>query len=141
MKTTNAAILAMGLLVLAACSSYTSNPELNYYHGMTPPETYIVILRASPTEIQFEIRVEFTPKQLYHLVLEGNTPVAEGWYSTLRAGGQTYTVTMKPKKDLLFEVGKTYRLCIGEQNPEEVQLTSSNYRCMVDYVFVMEEKA
>ena len=39
-----------------------------------------------------------------------------------------------------FEVGKTYRLCIGGQSPQEVQMTSNNYRCHVDYTFVFQEK-
>jgi hypothetical protein len=128
------------VLAAAACSTYKSEPELTYYHGPTVPERFISVLRASPAEITFEIRVEFPAKQMYHLVLDGNTPVAEGWFSTLRIGGESYNITMKPKKGLTYESGKTYRLCIGSQNPEQVQVTSSSYKCLVDYTFVFKEK-
>jgi len=130
------------LLLAAACSSfYESRPALNYYHGPNVPEGYIKVVRASVSEIEFEIRVNFAEARLYHLVLDGNDPVAEGWYPTTRAGLQYYRVTLKPRKGLQFEVGKTYRLCIGSQNPEQVQLTSVNYQCMADFEFVFEEKS
>jgi len=130
----------MVLVLFAACSTYKSKPQLNYYHGQNVPDGYITVLRASPGEIEFRIRVEFAPKEMYHLVLDGNTPVAQGWFSTLRAGGQSYNVTLKPSEGLAFEPGRTYRLCIGVQNPEAVQMTSSNYECKVDYTFVFAEK-
>lgn len=113
---------------------------MTYYHGQNVPEGYITVLRASATEIEFRIRIEFDPKQMYHLVLDGNDPVAEGWFSTLRAGGQTYSVTLKAAEGRAFEPGKTYRLCIGVQNPQAVQMSSSNYECKVDYTFVFAEK-
>jgi hypothetical protein len=50
-------------------------------------------------------------------------------------------VTLKPSKGLAFEPGKTYRLCIGQQNRQAVQMTSSNYPCKVDYTFVFQEKS
>ena len=143
MKSVKTTALVMGLLFLVACSAYKANPQLNYFHGKNVPEGYIKILRASVEAIEFQIQVEFTATQmqLYHLVLEGNNPVAEGWFSVRRAGTPSYTVTLKPSKGLAFEPGKTYRLCIGMQNPEEVQLTSSNYQCVVDYTFVFQEKS
>jgi len=133
--------LVAGVLVLAACSTYKAQPQMNYYHGPNVPEGFISVLRASPAEITFEVRVKFVQKQMYHLVLEGNQPVAEGWFSTLRAGGERYTVTMRPKEGLTFEIGKTYRLCIGVQNPQAIQMTSSNYRCVADFTFIFKEKA
>jgi hypothetical protein len=141
MRSTKALTFLIGLLFIAACSTYKAQPQLSYYHGRNVPEGYITILKASPEEIEFQIRVEFPQKQLYHLVLEGDNPVAQGWFSTLRAGGQSYTVTMKPGKGLAFEPGKTYRLCIGQQNPQAVQMTSSNYPCLIDYTFVFQEKS
>ncbi len=128
------------ILALAGCSQYSANPRMTYYHGQNVPDGYITILRASPGEIQFRIRIEFPSKQMYHLVLDGQEPVAQGWFSTLRAGGQSYDVTMKPPPGKLFVSGKTYRLCIGVQNPQAVQVTSSSYECKVDFVFVFEEK-
>ena len=133
--------LAAGALVLAACSTYKANPEMNYYHGPNIPEVFITVLRASPSEIEFRIKVKFLVKQMYHLVLDGNIPVAEGWFPTLQGGAEGYTVTMKLKEGLAFEAGKTYRLCIGIQNPQAVQMTSSNYPCVVDFTFVYKEKA
>lgn len=141
MKSAKASTLVIGLLILAACSTYKAKPQLHYYHGQNVPAGYITILRASAGEIEFQIRVEFIEKKLYHLVLEGDNPVAEGWFSTLRAGSQAYRVTLKPSEELAFEPGKTYRLCIGQQNPQAVQMTSSNYQCKVDYTFVFQEKS
>jgi hypothetical protein len=141
MRSAKTVVFVIALAFLAACSTYKSKPQMNYYHGQNVPEGYITILRASAGEIKFQIRVEFAPKQMYHIILDGNEPIAEGWFSTLRAGGQTYTVTLKPAKGLAFEPGKTYRLCIGLQNPEAVQMTSSNYECKVDYTFVFQEKS
>jgi hypothetical protein len=141
MKSLKVAVLFASALCLAACSTYKTKPQLRYYHGQNVPEGYITILRASAREIEFQIRVNLTEKQLYHLVLEGDNPVAEGWFSTLRAGAQSYSVTLKPSEGLAFEPGKTYRLCIGQKNPQEVQMTSSNYECIVDYTFVFQEKS
>jgi len=141
MKILKAALLLTALLLVTACSFYEARPKLNYYHGPNVPEGYIKVVRATVGEIEFEIQVEFAERKLYHLILDGNDPVAEGWYPTTRAGLQFYTVALKPRKGQQFEIGKTYRLCIGQQNPEAVQLTSSNYQCMVDFTFVFEEKS
>ena len=140
MRSARFAIFAVVLVLLAGCSTYKSSPQMNYYHGPNVPEGYITILRASAAEIEFQVRVEFTQKQMYHLVLEGNDPVAEGWFRTLRLSIPAYTVTMKPKEGRTFEAGKTYRLCIGMQNPQAVQMTSNNFECIVDYTFVFQEK-
>ncbi len=141
MRSARFAVFAIALVLLAGCSTYKSSPQMNYFHGPNVPEGYITVLRASAAEIEFQVRVEFAQKQMYHLVLEGNDPVAEGWHSTLRAGGQAYTVAMKPKEGRIFEAGKTYRLCIGMQNPQAVQMTSNNFECIVDYTFVFQEKS
>lgn len=141
MKTTKALMPVLAVLLAAACSTYKASPQMNYYHGQNIPEGFIQVLRASPSEITFEVRVKFVQKQMYHLVLDGNTPVAEGWASTQRAGGESYTATMKPKEGLTFEDGKSYRLCIGVQNPQAVQMTSNNYPCVADFDFVFKEKA
>ncbi len=143
MRSMKFVFVAIAVVLIAACSTYKSKPQMNYYHGKNVPEGYIKILRASVDAIEFQIQVEFTATQmqLYHLVLEGNSPVAEGWFSIRRAGTPSYNVTLKPNKGLAFEPGKTYRLCIGMQNPQEVQMTSSNYQCLVDYTFVFQEKS
>jgi hypothetical protein len=129
------------LAFVAACSStYKSKPQLNYYHGQNVPGEYFKVLKATTAEITFEVRIEFPQMKMYHLILDGNEPVAQGWHSTVRAGGQVYTVTLKPEEGKAFEIGKTYRLCIGDQSPEAVQMTSNNYMCKVDHTFVFQEK-
>ena len=140
MRTKGILAIAVVVMVLGACSTYKSSPQMNYYHGQNIPEGFINVLKASPGEITFQVRVKFVQKQMYHLVLDGNAPVSEGWASTQRAGGESYNVTMKPKEGQMFEVGKTYRLCIGVQNPQAVQMTTTNYPCVADYVFVFQEK-
>ena len=140
MRSAETMVLTGAFVLFAACSSFKSKPEMAYYHGQNVPAGYIIVQRASTAEITFEIRIEFAPKQMYHLILDGNDPEAEGWFSTLRAGGQSYFVTLKPSEGRTFEPGKTYRLCIGVQNPQYVQIRSSNYECKVDQTFVFQEK-
>ena len=141
MRSATMTALAAALVLLAACSSLPSKPQMTYSHGQNVPAGYITVVRASAAEIEFNIRIEFAPKQMYHLILDGNDPIAEGWFSTLRAGGQSYFVTLKPAEGRALEPGKTYRLCIGVQNPQAVQLRSSNYECKADYSFVFQEKS
>jgi hypothetical protein len=130
--------LALGL---AACSSYQAKPKMNYYHGETPPLGYVQVVRASGTEVEFKITVVFQADHMYHILLNGNEPLAEGWFPTSRmAASQGYNVTLTLRGGLRLEPGKSYRLCIGSQNPEEVQMGSSNYRCLVDYTFVFQAK-
>jgi hypothetical protein len=140
MRSVRAVLAASALVLLAGCSVYKANPGMTYYHGQNVPEGYITILKAAPAEIRFQIRVEFAPKMMYHIILDGNEPVAQAWISTLRAGAQSYVATLKPSKGKTFETGRTYRLCIGTQSPEAVQMESNNYQCQVDYVFVFQEK-
>lgn len=141
MKSAKTPACLIGLLFIAACSTYKAKPQMHYYHGETPPKGFVTVLRASPEEIEFEIRIKFPEERLYHLVLEGDSPVAEGWFPTIRGGRQAYTVIMKPGEGMAFEPGKTYRLCIGQQNPQLVQMYTSNYRCWIDYSFVFQEKS
>jgi hypothetical protein len=136
-------IVAVGCLALglAACSPYQAKPNMNYYHGESPPAGYIQVVRASETEVEFLIRVVFEEKHMYHLLLDGNNPLAQGWFPTARlAASQGYQVTLKLREGSRLERGRTYRLCIGSRNPEEVQMESNNYRCLVDYSFVFEVK-
>ncbi|MCK7477964.1 MAG: hypothetical protein M0C28_11445 [Candidatus Moduliflexus flocculans] len=69
--------------------------------------------------------------------------MAEGWFRTLRIrerGGLRRHAKAAPK-GMSFEVNRNARLCIGEKNPQEVQMTSSNCPCMADLVFVFREKS
>jgi hypothetical protein len=141
MKSTKTMILISLAFGLAACSSYQAKPKMNYFHGQTPPAGYVQVVRASDTEVEFMITVAFRADHLYHLLLEGNEPLAEGWFPTSRmAASQGYHVTLKLPEGLRLEPGKSYRLCIGSQNPEAVQMESNNYRCLVDYTFVFQAK-
>jgi hypothetical protein len=85
MKSAKFVFFALAVVLIAACSTYKAKPQLRYYHGRNVPEGYIKILRASAREIEFQIQVEFAERKLCHLVLEGDNPVAGGWFSTLRA--------------------------------------------------------
>jgi hypothetical protein len=129
------------IIGLAACSSYQAKPKMTYYHGQNVPPGYIEVVRASAAEIKFRIRVEFRERHLYHILLDGNDPLVEGWFPTNRmAGSEAYHVTFKLPEGKRLEAGRTYRLCIGSRNPEEVQVESSQYRCIADYVFVFQAK-
>ncbi len=124
-------------LALAACSVYQDKPAMTYYHGQNVPEGYIQVVKATATEVEFTIRVEFAERHLYHLLLDGNEPLAEGWFPTNRmAGSEAYHVTLKLPEGKSLTPGRSYRLCIGKQNPQAVQMQSSNYRCVLDYTFV-----
>ena len=142
MKAMKLTLLSGLALVLAAgCSPYRSRPQMNYFHGETPPAGFIKILRATEAEVEFQITVVMPADHMYHLLLDGNEPLAEGWFPTGRmASSQGYRVTLKLREGLRLETGKSYRLCIGVQNPEDVQMTTSNYRCLVDYPFVFQVK-
>ena len=141
MKSAKVLILLSLAFGLAACSPYQAKPKMTYYHGQNVPEGYIEVVRASAAEIEFRIRVEFSQRHLYHLLLDGNEPLAEGWFPTNRmAGSEAYPVTFKLREGVRLEAGKTYRLCIGTQNPEAVQMETSNYRCLVEYTFVFQVK-
>lgn len=141
MMSTRSLVLISLAFGVAACSSYQARPKMNYYHGESPPPGYIQVVRASGTEVEFKITVVFQADHMYHVLLDGNESLAEGWFPTSQmAASQGYHVTLKLRKGLRLEPGKSYRLCIGSQNPEAVQLESSNYRCLVDYTFVFQAK-
>ncbi len=141
MRTLRSPVLAFLAIGLAACSPYKPKPQMTYYHGQNVPEGYIEVVRASASEIEFKIRVEFPERHLYHLLLDGNEPLAQNWFPTNRmAGSQAYNVAFKLPEGKSLQAGKTYRLCIGKQSPEAVQMETSNYRCLVEYSFVFAVK-
>ncbi len=134
-------LTGLALALAAGCSPYRARPQMNYYHGETPPAGYVQVVKASETEVEFLITVVMPADHMYHLLLDGNEPLAEGWFPTGRmAASQGYRVTLKLREGVRLEPGKSYRLCIGVQNPEAVQMATSNYRCLVDYVFVFQAK-
>jgi len=131
-----------GLAVLAVagffgCSGERPKPALIYYHGLTPQDEYFEVVRYTPQEIEFNIKVKFAARYMYHLVLEENEPLAEGWHITILGAEDAYRLIMKAKKGIVFEAGKSYRLCIGNESPEDVARYRSSYRCAVDYKFVL----
>jgi len=132
----------IGLAVIGAwsCGSSDVSSKMNFYHGQTVPDLFFKILKSSAEEVVFEITVDFKVTHMYHLLLdESGKPVSEGWYST-RKIGQSYIVSMKPKPGMVFENGKKYRLCIGNESPEKVFIHTSNYKCAADYEFTLEIK-
>jgi len=126
----------IGGLVSCAASHFSAN--MNYYHERIIPAEFFQVVRHTASEIEFEVKVRFRQSHLYHLVLDGNTPLAEGWFPAIKGEEQSYNVILKAKPGVEFVVGKTYRLCIGEENPEEVSIHSSNYRCTADYEFKLD---
>jgi len=138
-------IVFMGLGVLAVlgligCAAETAKPAMIYYHGQTPQDEYFEVVGYTPQEIEFKIRINFPSKYMYHLILEDNEPLAEGWYVTILGAEDFYRLVIKAKKGVVFEPGKTYRLCIGNKNPEEIARYRSSYPCSVDYEFVLPSK-
>jgi len=129
-------------IAVAGCVSCAgaSKAKMTYYHEKNIPAQYFGVIRWTPQEIEFSIRVDFSETHLYHLVLDGNDPVAEGWFSTTRSQGQPYTVALKAKKGLLFSPGKKYRLCIGNESPEAVFVYRSSYQCLADFEFTLSDK-
>jgi len=139
MKKAMIAVLACVLVGgLSSCTTTHSSANMTYYHGKNIPADFFRVVSHTATEITFEVRVKFGEGQLYHLVLDGNTPLAEGWFPTIKGGQSSYTVTLKAKPGIEFAAGKPYRLCIGDQNPELVSVHSSNYRCTADYEFKLD---
>lgn len=128
-------LISLGLI---SCTSAGQRAKMKFYHGQKIPDQYIRVVNHTAEEIEFEIRVNFLQTHLYHIVLDGEDPISEGWFSTAKTDSAFYTLKMKAKKDCQFQPGKKYRLCIGTTNPEEVFVYSSNYRCKVDYEFVLQ---
>jgi hypothetical protein len=136
-------ILINGLVFLAlqgflSCTSQGTRPKMQFYHGLTVANLYVSVVRHTSEVIVFEIRARVPGKDLYHLVLDGNEPLSEGWFPTGRVQTESYTVQMKAKKGCVFQPGKKYRLCIGTESPESVYVHSNNYKCTVDYEFVLD---
>jgi hypothetical protein len=139
MRTSSLAVLACFCLSgFTACTSTHSSANLNYYHGKNVPAEFFRVLRHTAAEIEFEIRVKFLQPKLYHLVLDGNTPLAEDWFPTMKANQSSYTVILKAKPGVQFVAGKAYRLCIGDQSPELISVHSTKYVCTADYEFKLE---
>jgi hypothetical protein len=137
--------LLKGLAILAAlgligCVAETAKPAMIYYRGQTPQDEYFEVVGYTLQEIEFKIRVNFASRHMYHLILEDNEPLAEGWFPTILGAEDFYRLVMKAKEGVVFEPGKTYRLCIGSKNPEEIARYRNSYHCIVDYKFVLPEK-
>ena len=133
----------LGILAVAGltgCAAERAKPALTYYHGQTPQEAYFQVVRYTPQEIEFNIKVKFASKYMYHLILESDEPLAEGWYVTILGAEDSYRLIMKAKKGVVFETGKNYRLCIGNESPEYVARYRNSYQCTVDYAFVLPPK-
>ena len=133
-------LAVLAALGLAACAGVRSKPALVYYHGQTPQDVYFEVVRYTQQEIEFKIKVMFGAKYMYHLILEDNEPLAEGWYVTMLSETDSYRLIMKAKKGVVFEPGKRYRLCIGDESPEYVARFRSAYQCTADYEFVLPQK-
>lgn len=132
------ALFFMALLGFVSCASQGPKAKMHFYHGMTVPDIFVSVVSHTSEVIEFKIRAKFAEKHLYHLILDGDEPISEGWFPTARVQTESYTVKMKAKKGCHFQQGKAYRLCIGIESPEYVYIKSSNYPCLVDYEFVLD---
>jgi hypothetical protein len=133
-------LAALAILGLIGCAGERAKPALIYYHGQTPQDVFFEVVGYTPQEIEFKIKVKFGLKYMYHLILEDNEPLAEGWYVTILGAEDAYRLLIKAKKGVVFEAGKRYRLCIGSESPEYVARYRSSYHCTVDYEFVLPAK-
>jgi hypothetical protein len=133
-------LLILAITAFVGCAGERPKPNLIYYHGMTPQDEYFEVVRSTPQEIEFKIKVKFASKYMYHLVLEEEEPLAEGWFVTILGAEDAYRLIMKAKKGVAFEAGKEYRLCIGNESPEYVARYRESYQCAVDYKFVLPPK-
>jgi len=133
-------LAVLAVMGLAACVGERPKPAMVYYHGLTPQDVYFEVVGYTPQEIEFKIRVNFTSKYMYHLILEDNEPLAEGWHVTILSVEKSYPLIMKAKEGVVFEPGKKYRLCIGNKSPEYVARYRSAYQCAADYEFVLPQK-
>jgi len=138
-------ILLKGLCLLfiyglISCAAEKVKPKMTYYHGLKPFDLCFTIVDYTAEEIEFKIRINFNSLFMYHLILEGNEPLAEGWYSTLQNAEEGYRVKIKAKRGVVFQPRKTYRLCIGSGSPEEAARYRNSYRCLAEYEFVLPQK-
>lgn len=130
-------ILAISVYLTIACA-LPRNKKVHLYYGEQPPHRFIRVLKVSPQAVTFEIRIKFPQAHLYHIIADKNDNfLAEGWFPTAKNPRGIYRVTMRPKKGLIFQPGKTYYLCIGEASPEQTLYSSSNYKCLVYYPFTI----
>ena len=129
------------LATMAACFTPRTEADIIYYRGQNVPGVFIRLLNATETEVEFLISLgSIRARYLYHVLLVGNTPLAEGAFPTWPKIGKPrgYRVTLKLEDGPRLEYGKTYRLCIGKRNPELHYYESSKYRCIAEYEFVFE---
>lgn len=133
-------LLIISAFLTASCA-LPKEKRVHLYYGEQPPHRFIRVLQASPNSVTFEIRIKFAQAHLYHIIADENDNfLAEGWFPTAKNPRGIYTVTLKPKKGLLFQPGKTYYLCIGDANPEQTLYQSSNYKCIVYFPFTIPGK-
>lgn len=132
---------------LTSCTSYMDEyskgrKKIHFSHGLKHKDMFISVEDFTPKEVGFKIRrLRGSQKYLYHIILdEDEERIAEGWYRTLKVGTDYYKVRMKAKKAFSFRPGIRYRLCIGSSNPDNVYYFTNNYKCYVDYEFVLPEK-
>jgi hypothetical protein len=129
--------LSVALLGMLSCASPEGNVKMKFYRGANVPPEFFTLVHVAGGEIAIEARVDFPQSHLYHMILDGDDIVAEAWLPTAKARGAAYRIKLTPKAGLQFELGKTYRLCIGDQNPEAVARFSDNYRCLAEYPFTI----
>jgi hypothetical protein len=133
-------------LGISSCASYMEeyndkDDNVRFYHGQKLQDVFISVENFSAEEIEFKIRRGPQVEYLYHIIVDENDErISEGWYPAYKTKKEHYIVKMKPKEGKTFQSGKTYRLCVTEQNPEFIYYYSKNVQCEVYYEFVFPEK-
>lgn len=136
-------ILSMGMI---HCVSYMDKyhqggKKMHFYSGQKLQDRFISILNFTTEEIEFKVRRGFQQEYLYHIIIdEEETRISEGWFPAFKHEAEHYTVRMKAKKGLSFQPGKKYRLCVGSMSPDFVYYRTKNYKCSIDYEFVLSEE-
>lgn len=131
---------------MISCASYMDryhkgSRKIHFYHGQKLQDRFVSVLDFSPKEIEFKIQRGPQAEYLYHVILdEEEVRISEGWFPAYKVRAEHYTIRMKAKKGFSFKPGKKYRLCVGTSNPDLVYYSTNNYKCYVDFEFVLSEK-
>ena len=141
-----ASLILIFFLSMISCTSYMDkyyqgSKKAHFYHGQKLQDRFVSILSYTPEKIEFKIRRGPRSKYFYHITVdEEEERISEGWFPAYKVQGEHYTLKTKAKKGYSFQLGKKYRLCVGFSNPDLVYIYSNNYKCFVDYEFVLPYK-
>jgi len=139
-KTLFLSLVSILIIGFISCGAERKAPKTHLYHGLRIADRFVSVLNFTSEEIEFKIRADFIPESFYYIVTnEKGEFIAEGWFNLIQRQRYFKVIKTKAKKGLSFQPGRKYRLCVGLQNPRHPRYVI-NYRCIVDYWFVLPEK-